>query len=326
MVLIRRPAPASAARSPIGVVVLPFDNSAHARDSSRAAHVVFSEALDWVPGLRAIDGSPLLAAGQSVRTMPPAQLLRSAERLGGKYVVTGDVLPAKTGSRITVEIFAVNDGAQVVRAEDVASDSDLDGPVGRLAVRSIGVLARRERLDFGARKAVFSCTSSATALGYLLQGQASVLVRGLRPRRDILLGGHRGRFFLWPGLPAAERRERVAVRLRGSAGCVGGGSSMSPRAHGAVGETPRGAPIVRHGKRRRRYRDVPGRRARRSGRHGRLARARRSRSSIMPVTPVILPPMPRPPSSALVSSTAHSRRSTTTSWISRSSPAIRRAP
>ncbi len=168
-------APRASSSSPIGVVVLPFDGSADPRDPHRgsavAGHVLLAEALDWVPGLRSIDGSGLLGPAGSSRSVPLSKLLGAAARLGGKYVVTGAVLPAGAGSRVSLDIYSVSNGERVIKAADSTLSPDLDGPVGRLAVQLIGALAGRESLDLGARRAAFSSTSSAAALGHLLQGQ-----------------------------------------------------------------------------------------------------------------------------------------------------------
>ena len=174
VVLHRPPGPSPA--SPIGVVILPFDVTADPRLSPGAAapagYVLLAEALDWVPGLRAIDGGELLGPRGSSRSVPPSELRSGAARLGGKYLVTGSVLPAGAGARVSLDLYSVSDGERVVRAADSTRDSDLDGPVGRLAVELIGALAGRENLALGARRAAFSSTSSAAALGHLLQGQA----------------------------------------------------------------------------------------------------------------------------------------------------------
>ncbi|MGH7498305.1 MAG: protein kinase domain-containing protein [Gemmatimonadales bacterium] len=162
--------------SPIGVVVLPFDGSDDQRaphgGPAPAGHVLLAEALDWVPGLRAIDGGALLGPGRGSRSVPFSELLSGAARLGGRYVVTGAVLPAGAGSRVSLDVYSVSDGERVVRVADSTPGPQLDVPVGRLAVQLIGALADRENLDLGARRAAFSSTSSAAALGHLLQGQA----------------------------------------------------------------------------------------------------------------------------------------------------------
>jgi serine/threonine protein kinase len=171
--LNRPPRPSSS--STIGVVVLPFDVQTDPRDSSglsaAGGHVLLAEALDWVPGLRAIDGGKLLGSRVSSRSVPLSELRRAAARLGAKYVVTGAVLPAGAGSRVSVDLYSVSDEERVVRAADSVQGPELDGPVGRLAVQLIRALADRENLALGARRAAFSSTSSASALGHLLQGQ-----------------------------------------------------------------------------------------------------------------------------------------------------------
>jgi tetratricopeptide (TPR) repeat protein len=169
-ILHRAPQTSSSASSPIGVVVAPFYGSADLRDPRRAGHVMLAEALDWVPELRAIDGA-LIARDGSSRAVPLRELLGGAARLGGKYVVTGAVDPAGAGSRVTLDIYVVSDGERLLRVADSTGGPGLDGPVGRLAVRSIQALAYRENLDLGARRAAFASASSAAALGHLLQGQ-----------------------------------------------------------------------------------------------------------------------------------------------------------
>ncbi len=56
-----------------------------------------------------------------------------------------------------------------MRAVDSTPGTALDVPVGRLAIQSLNVLVRRERLDLGASRAILAGTSSATAAGQLLQ-------------------------------------------------------------------------------------------------------------------------------------------------------------
>jgi tetratricopeptide (TPR) repeat protein/predicted Ser/Thr protein kinase len=158
----------------IGVVVVPFERVAGNADGGvlPPSHLVFGEALEWVPGLHALDGSGLLNGRRSARAVPLAELLRGAERLGGKYLVTGAMLPGAGGLRLTAELYDVGTGERVVRVADTATVESAEAAVGRLALGPIRALADRERLDFGARKAMFASTSSATALGQLIQGQA----------------------------------------------------------------------------------------------------------------------------------------------------------
>lgn len=167
--LLRRP---SGRSSPIGVVVLPFAMSADDRSTPPGSQLQLADALDWVPGLLAIDGSGLLTGGASARSIPLPQLLRGAESMGGRYLMTGAIIPAPGGVRVSVDLYSVSDGERVMRGVDSTSGARPDDPISRLAVQALAALAGRERLDLGARKAAFSSTTSAAALGHLLQGQA----------------------------------------------------------------------------------------------------------------------------------------------------------
>jgi tetratricopeptide (TPR) repeat protein len=157
----------------IGIVLIPFESSVPAADLSGnrrpAPHLLLAEAIEWIPSLRAIDGSQLVSAGHSARAVPLRELLRSARRLGGGYVLTGTSLPAGGGTRVSIELYSTDNGDRIMRAVDSAPGTVLDTPMGRLAIQSVNVLARRERLDLGARRAILAATTSATAVGQLLQ-------------------------------------------------------------------------------------------------------------------------------------------------------------
>jgi tetratricopeptide (TPR) repeat protein len=160
--------------TPSGVVILPFEwvgGPDSAGGSSASVRSVFSEAIDWVPGLRALDGSPLLSGAGSTRGTPLPDLLRGARQLGGRYLVTGSVMAVGGGSRASVEVYSTTDGTRIMRAADSSSGGDLDRAIGLLALSTLRTLAEREHLDLGARRAVFSATSSPMALGQLLEGQ-----------------------------------------------------------------------------------------------------------------------------------------------------------
>jgi tetratricopeptide (TPR) repeat protein/TolB-like protein len=160
--------------TPIGVVVLPFDLTGDNPSAATGGYRQLAEALDWIPGLLSIDGKALLGPDASARPVPLSQLLRGAAQLGGRYLVTGAILPAASGVRVSMDLYAVSNGERVIRGVDSTAGVQRDEPIGRLAVQAIAALAERERLDLGARKAAFSSTTSATALGQLLKGQASL--------------------------------------------------------------------------------------------------------------------------------------------------------
>ncbi len=167
----------AAAPAGVGVMVLPFDGPSTGGDSqSRGTTglILFSEALDWVPGLHAIDGSTLLGSTRTWRSTPLTEVFRTAAKAGANYLVTGTVIPDARGSRVNLDLYVVSDGERILRASDTALGPRLDGPVKRLALQSAGALAVRERLDLGSRKAVFAATSSTAAVGQLIQGQIHV--------------------------------------------------------------------------------------------------------------------------------------------------------
>ena len=160
-------------RSQVGIVLLPFQSGVPAADSSGngrpAPHLLLADALEWIPGLRAIDGSQLAGGGPGGRAVPLRELLRGAKRLGGRYLLTGSSLPAGGGMRVSIEMYSTDNGERIMRAVDSAPGRVLDTPIGRLAIRSVNVLASREELDLGASKAILAATTSATAVGQLLE-------------------------------------------------------------------------------------------------------------------------------------------------------------
>lgn len=167
--LLRRDTPS--AHSSIGVVVVPFEAAGESGSAGTTpVHLAFAGALEWVPRLHALDGSRLLG-NQAASAIPLAELLQGAKRLGAEYLVTGTLLPGAEGLRLTAELYAVRSGERVVRSADTVAGAGVDAAVGRLALEPIRALAERERLDLGARKAMFASTSSAIALGQLIQGQ-----------------------------------------------------------------------------------------------------------------------------------------------------------
>lgn len=159
----------------VAIVILPFDGPAPSGNSPSAEsalpHLLFGEALGWLPAVRPIDGSALMAQGRSWRAVPLSELLRNAKRLGGKYLVAGAVIRTPTGPRVSVELYELS-GERIMRSDEPLSGDHLDEPIGRLALSTVSTLANRENLTIGPGGALLSATSSASALGHLLQGQA----------------------------------------------------------------------------------------------------------------------------------------------------------
>jgi len=160
----------------VDVVVVPFEytqaTELEARPQARA-HDLFAAALRWIPGVRVIEGYPQQRLGQRWQASSVEDLLREARRLGGSYLVTGAVLPAAAGSRVTVELYAVGTGARIANGDEHAASDSLEGPVARLALRVAGALAERRELTLGPPSDLLSATSSAVAIGRLMDGQAA---------------------------------------------------------------------------------------------------------------------------------------------------------
>jgi len=164
------------ASADIAVAIVPFDQPATVAEQHPGTHLLFTEALGWLPGVRAVDGTPLLGSSTSWRALSLGDLLRGAHRLGAKYLVIGSVMPRAAGSQVSVDLYAVENGEHVVHGADSAQGLVLDGPVGRLALQSVSALAGREGLRLGPRRVVFTATTSAVTVGQLLRAQSRSLL------------------------------------------------------------------------------------------------------------------------------------------------------
>jgi len=133
--------------SQVGLVLIPFENGPPRADSldpgRPAPHTVLADALAWLPGVRPLDGTKLLGSAQDWHMVPLPELLRGARRIGGRYLLTGAIYPVSpaSGSRDTVDLYAVDGGERVMRAEEVAQRGRLEASLGRLALESVRALA-----------------------------------------------------------------------------------------------------------------------------------------------------------------------------------------
>ena len=159
---------ASAAMPGVGVMVLPF-KLLGGRAVTPTPHLLFTEALDWIPGVHGIDGASLAPAPGDVPAKPLGDLLEGARRAGARYLVTGAILEG--GSKVSVDLYSTGTGERIAHHADTAAGPRLDGSIGRLALQSIKAFARQEGLDLGGRRAVLESTSSIVAAGHLLRGQ-----------------------------------------------------------------------------------------------------------------------------------------------------------
>jgi tetratricopeptide (TPR) repeat protein len=152
----------------VGVMVLPFQLLG-APAVTPTPHLLFTGALDWIPGVHGIDGASLAPASRDVPAKPFGDLLQGARRAGAKYLVTGAILGG--GSKVSVDLYSTGTGERIAHYADTAAGPRLDGAIGRLALQSIEAFARQEGLDLGGRRAVLGSTASIAAAGHLLRGQ-----------------------------------------------------------------------------------------------------------------------------------------------------------
>ncbi len=168
-VLVRR-TPRSVAAE-VGVVIVPFDYAGSEERRQPAPHVLLGQALDWLPNVRTIDGSRLLAGNGTWRTVALADLARGARRLGGRYLIAGSLFPGHGGPEVSVELYAVNDGKRLARANQEVGHDRLDRAFERVALQVAAPLVDRERLLTGPQRTLLDATSSIVAFGRLIEGQ-----------------------------------------------------------------------------------------------------------------------------------------------------------
>jgi hypothetical protein len=161
-------------KGPLGIVILPFASTGGAVRSTETTspQTLFAEALRWIPDVRPIEGGRLLGPEQSWQTIPLEKLLAGARQLGGTYLLAGSSTSQGDGQQVSVELYDVRSGARLVKHEESAGGRSLDQLLGKLALATIATLAQHEHLPLGSHEALLSATSSITALGHLLQGQA----------------------------------------------------------------------------------------------------------------------------------------------------------
>ena len=150
----------------VAVMVLPFQMFG-ARVPAPAPHLLFTQALSWIPGVRGIDGTSLGPTGGPAASL--ADLLQGARRAGARYLVTGAILGG--GGEVSVDLYSTGTGERIGHHVDTAAGPRLDGAIGRLAFQSLEAFAPQEGLNLGGRRAVLASTSSLAAAGHLFRGQ-----------------------------------------------------------------------------------------------------------------------------------------------------------
>jgi tetratricopeptide (TPR) repeat protein len=171
------PTPVSAGDAGTGIAVLPFDADGADVEFMREGMVrLVSASLDGVGDFRAIDSRTVLArwdeqlAGGGRPDLDA--MLRVAGRTGARYAVVGSVVPAGGEVRVDVDVYDLDDGANVA---DVRVEGTADGILD--LVDRLTVALARELLgatgadDVGARTLASITTSSPEALRFYLEGE-----------------------------------------------------------------------------------------------------------------------------------------------------------
>jgi hypothetical protein len=158
----------------IALVLLPLQPASGTDTVSRGSESLFAQAIEWIPGLRVIDGSRLGARAANWRALPTVQLRDAVSRIGGEYWIAGEIrnVSGTTGSRVSIEVYSTRDGSRVAQGDEPSRGTDLGDPFSRLALQLARVLVSRGALRLPTRTTSLGATTSSIAFGRLLQGQS----------------------------------------------------------------------------------------------------------------------------------------------------------
>ncbi len=165
--LLRRP-PESAGISVFVVPAAAQEGSPDPRLPPRAVLGLLSGAVDWLPGVRTIDGVGL---ADSAGGAPTRRLLIGARQRGARYLLTGAVSADGGGRVARVELYTTSSGERIVRSQAPVGDRGTAAALGQAAMAASRGLAEKEQIPLGSRALLFDATGSAIAVGYLLEGQ-----------------------------------------------------------------------------------------------------------------------------------------------------------
>ena len=128
-------------------------------------------AIEALPEVRTIDGAASTVPGTGWRELSTAELRTRARRLGARYVAGAAVVRGPSGDELSVDLYAVDDGARLLRAVEPLAGRQPDEAAGRLGWQVVREAAARDRFLAASRRFLMGGTSSAFALAHLVQGQ-----------------------------------------------------------------------------------------------------------------------------------------------------------
>jgi serine/threonine-protein kinase len=151
-----------------GVLVLPRAGAAAPDLRVATIYRVLAGAVEWLPGIRVLDGSAL---ADSSAGPPSPHLLGLARQMGARYLLVGSLESDGAAPIAAVELYGAGSGERIARSQAPAAGAKPAAAFGRAAMQAARTLAGRERIPLGAKAALFDATGTAVTLARLLEGQ-----------------------------------------------------------------------------------------------------------------------------------------------------------
>lgn len=158
----------------VTVVVMPLAAPAAAGEegpASRELHRLLINAVEYLPGIQAVDGSAYLGEARSWRTAGLPPLLGRSAEAGAEYLVAGELVPAGEATRLSIDLHSVAGRQPRVRRDGGPPEETIPDAVERIAFELALIIAGREGIGLGPYAAIAKATPSGRAFAELLHGQ-----------------------------------------------------------------------------------------------------------------------------------------------------------
>lgn len=172
-VLMSRRTPSTAPT--VTVAVLPFVLPEAYRQNRVAVTQLerrLTSAMEWLNGIRTIDGSRLVGDALDWHSIEFSELQSRARAMGGAYLVAPEIVGTGSDSRLTLNVYAVADGARLYRGGGPAGPDSAVSTLERLAFEGVRAIADREGLSLTVPDKLLAGTPSPMAFTNLIQGQS----------------------------------------------------------------------------------------------------------------------------------------------------------
>lgn len=170
------PGPVLAESAAPGIAVLPFTVNDPGLDQWREGMVdLLGTNLDGAAGFRAIDNRTVLARWSEAvpegSRADLATLLAVARKTGARYAVAGDIITIGGGMRLTADLYDIERGEPVGRAQAEGSPDSLFVLLDRLSIDLLAALLAEGGGSIPSRNLSRVTTSSIPALKDYLEGE-----------------------------------------------------------------------------------------------------------------------------------------------------------